>query len=935
MSGQPEAWRLEEELRAARGELKAVKDELASVKAERDRKAAELEAADGDLRNLFLSSQVAAVFLDQDLRIKRYTPGAASLLGVSESDEKLSTEYLGSRFSGYDLVGDIREVMRTLAGAERQMQLDGGRCWLVVRILPYWTKGNTVAGVVLTFADVTALKRAEERSQQSEELLRVVFNSVYDSILIHDLGGRVLDVNEPCLRLYGMSREQALRTTIGDLSGEGMSMARASAIWAKVMAGSPQFFEWRARRICDGKEFDAEVFLKQVRLGGQEMIVANVRDVTARKQAEETQRQSERLLRLLMDLVPLGVWAKDASGRFIFANRTIAEYSARSPEQMTGRLDIEMARDRSQAEAFRKDDLEVLKSGRPKFIAEERLLDATGRARVLQTTKVPFIVPQTGLPAVLGVAMDITERKLAEEALRESEARFHALFDWSPTGMMLIDPEGAGVLDCNEVAAESLGYTRDELRRMYVPDFESQLGAAGLEAMRASVLGGQPTRFDTVLRRKGGELRDFAVSVAKVMVSGRALLYAALIDITERKRAESERLEMEKRLLHAQKLESLGIMAGGIAHDFNNLLMAMLANLHLALQDFGVGASSRRGVEEAVKAARRAADLTRQMLAYSGKGKFIYARVDVGALVRENAGLFEAVVPKAISMRVEIAEDLPVVEADVGQVQQVIMNLITNASEAIGENEGRIELRVRVRECDEEYLSRTRLEEKAQPGRYVCLEVSDTGCGMDEWTQERLFEPFFTTKFKGRGLGMAAALGIVKAHHGALIVNSVVGEGTRIEVLFPACEEGEEAGTGTAVEAGEASERGKEVVFGGKVLVVDDEAAVRDVCQIMLESLGFAVLTAADGQEAIRVFREQSEEIVCVILDMSMPWLDGRRTLEELKRIRPEARVLLSSGHGEQEAKELLEAKKVGFIQKPYMSEDLRRALGQLLGSVV
>ncbi len=296
VSGQPEAWRLEEELRAARGELKAVKDELASVKAERDRKAAELEAANGDLRNLFLSSQVAAVFLDQDLRIKRYTPGAASLLGVSESDEKLSTEYLGSRFSGYDLVGDIREVMRTLAGAERQMQLDGGRCWLIVRILPYWTKENAVAGVVLTFADVTALKRAEERSQQSEELLRVVFNSVYDSILIHDLGGRVLDVNEPCLRLYGMSREQALRTTIGDLSGEGMSMARASAFWAKVMAGSPQFFEWRARRICDGKEFDAEVFLKQVRLGGQEMIMANVRDVTARKQAEETQRQSERLL---------------------------------------------------------------------------------------------------------------------------------------------------------------------------------------------------------------------------------------------------------------------------------------------------------------------------------------------------------------------------------------------------------------------------------------------------------------------------------------------------------------------------------------------------------------------------------------------------------------------------------------------------------------
>ena len=259
-------------------------------------------------------------------------------------------------------------------------------------------------------------------------------------------------------------------------------------------------------------------------------------------------------------------------------------------------------------------------------------------------------------------------------------------------------------------------------------------------------------------------------------------------DITERTRAEAERLEMERRLLHAQKLESLGILAGGIAHDFNNLLMAVIGNLDLALLDLSPISAARPYIDRALQATRRGADLTRQMLAYSGKGRFVITRMDLSELVRENTNFFRTAISRTVSMNLCLTGECSAIEADAGQVQQVIMNLITNASEAIGEKAGVITLTTGVEAFDAAYLSTSRLSEKPPAGRFAYVEVSDTGCGMADETKQRLFDPFFTTKFTGRGLGMSAVLGIVQGHKGAVMVQSAVGHGSTIRVLFPAAE---------------------------------------------------------------------------------------------------------------------------------------------------
>ena len=402
-------------------------------------------------------------------------------------------------------------------------------------------------------------------------------------------------------------------------------------------------------------------------------------------------------------------------------------------------------------------------------------------------------------------------------------------------------------------------------------------------------------------------------------------------DITERARAEAERLEMERRLLHAQKLESLGILAGGVAHDFNNLLMAIIGNLDLALLDLLPISAARSYIARALQATRRAADLTRQMLAFSGKGRFVITRMDLSELVRENTKLFRAAISRTVSMNLCLTRESTAIEADAGQVQQVIMNLITNASEAIGERAGVITLTTGVEAFDAAYLSTSRLNEKPPAGRFAYVEASDTGCGMDAETHQRLFEPFFTTKFTGRGLGMATVLGIVQGHKGAVMVQSAVGHGSTIRVLFPAVET-----VGAAIDS-------RPVEFPGQggtraprrtVLVVDDEEAVREVCAALVQTLGFQPITAADGEEGLRLFERHADEIDCVLLDLTMPRMHGISAFREMKRLRPDIPVILCSGYNEQEAtKQFTNEGLAGFLQKPYTLEDLKNKIEPVLKS--
>jgi two-component system cell cycle sensor histidine kinase/response regulator CckA len=398
-------------------------------------------------------------------------------------------------------------------------------------------------------------------------------------------------------------------------------------------------------------------------------------------------------------------------------------------------------------------------------------------------------------------------------------------------------------------------------------------------------------------------------------------------DITEIKKAETERLNLERQLLHAQKLESLGVLSGGIAHDFNNLLLAIFGNLDLALMKLPHDATVRKYINHAVNAAKHAAKLTSMMLAYSGKGSFIIKELNLTKLVEENANLLSAAIPKSVKLDLQLDHSLPPVMADAGQIQQVVMNLITNASEAIGDDNGMITLSTGVQKFDQPTLNCSRLEEYLAAGRYVWMEVSDNGCGMDQETLQKLFDPFFTTKFTGRGLGMSAVLGIIRAHKGAFLVKSKPGAGTTMLVVLPISTHAQAKETAIAYDTSTES-----CQHPGVILVVDDEEIVREVSANMIEALGFETLVASDGEGAITIFREQRDRIVLVLLDQSMPGMDGVTVFQKLREIKPDIKVLLASGYSKEEVSERFRGMGLsGFIQKPYnlnsLSSEVQRVL--------
>ncbi|TVQ97708.1 MAG: response regulator [Desulfovibrionales bacterium] len=406
-------------------------------------------------------------------------------------------------------------------------------------------------------------------------------------------------------------------------------------------------------------------------------------------------------------------------------------------------------------------------------------------------------------------------------------------------------------------------------------------------------------------------------------------------DVTERRQMEEERLEMERRLLHAQKLESLGVLAGGIAHDFNNLLSAMMGNMELALSSVELEGAARQRVEHGLLAARRAADLTRQMLAYSGKGKFDVQFMTLNDLVQDNIHIFQTALGKNIHFVLDLAPKLPLIRADAGQIQQVIMNLITNASEAIGDRSGTMTLSTRHAFCDAACVERSRIMEKPQPGWFVWLEVQDTGTGMSEDVQSRLFDPFFSTKFTGRGLGLSAVLGIVRGHNGTIFLESSPDSGTTFQVLFPVA-----AGPAVKNRLTEPSPIDlKETKTGntpfhkpGVILVVDDEEMVRNLSAEALHHLGYKVITASDGLEAVQEVRENAGRIDCVILDLMMPRMDGVTAFMELRKIAPKLPVVLCSGYSSWEVEQRFAGDRPeAFLQKPFTIDALRGLLHDLL----
>jgi signal transduction histidine kinase/CheY-like chemotaxis protein len=409
----------------------------------------------------------------------------------------------------------------------------------------------------------------------------------------------------------------------------------------------------------------------------------------------------------------------------------------------------------------------------------------------------------------------------------------------------------------------------------------------------------------------------------------RALKYRS----EENARLQAERLDFERQMFQAQKLESLGIMAGGIAHDFNNLLQSILGNMELASMKLDAGSVPQKYINQATNSATRAALLAGMMLTYVGKGIINKKALNLNQLIRENADMLRTAASSAVSMELLLAEELPAILADEAYIQQVVMNLITNAAESIVEQPGIIKITTGTRQYDTEELSANLLDEKPKPGHFVFMEVSDNGCGMSTDTMNRLFDPFFTTKFTGRGLGMSAVMGIMRTHNGALFVTSTPGVGTTFRALFPEptdplTVEVQKPAPAPPLETTAETENS----FSGLALVVDDEKPVLKVCTKMMSLCGFTVITASDGNEAVAIFRKRADEIVIVLMDMTMPNMDGISAMNELFAIKPDCRIILASGFNEEELSSRLSSQTpTGFISKPYNMKKLREEVQRVM----
>jgi len=482
------------------------------------------------------------------------------------------------------------------------------------------------------------------------------------------------------------------------------------------------------------------------------------------------------------------------------------------------------------------------------------------------------------------------------------------------------DIDTGAILDVNEDCVATAGYTREQFLSGGVEGFSppgEEFSPERAMGYMIAAAQGEPQLFEWGFVHADGGFHPTEVHLKRATIGGTPVLLGIIRDISRRKAAESERNRLVERIQQAQKLESLGVLAGGIAHDFNNLLMGVLGNAGLALTKLSPESPGRAHIQKVEVAARRAAELTNQMLAYSGRGRFVVEPLDLSRMVDEMAHLLDAVISKKAILKYDFHRDIPRVECDAAQVRQVVMNLITNASDAIGDRSGVITLTTGVLKADRAYLSDTYMDWDLDEGYYVFLEVSDTGCGMDEEIRKRIFDPFFTTRFTGRGLGLAAVLGIVRGHGGAIKVYSEPGRGTTMKVLLPAASKPEEVKLVEPIRDGDWTGE-------GLVLLVDDEEIVRETAKMVLESVGFDVLLAEDGRECVELFRRRADQVKVVLLDMTMPHMGGEEAFTELRRIRGDVRVVLSSGYNEQEATSSFNGKGLaGFIQKPYGPEKL------------
>ncbi len=783
-------------------------------------------------------------------------------------------------------------------------------------------QGNSI-GFRGVFRDITDRKRAEESLQEIESLRKRVFESSGIPMIVMNLETfKYIDCNPAAVEIYRFpSREETLGKTPFDVSApvqyDGTPSADKARFYIeKCREEGLTSFEWRHQR-PDGELWDAMVHLMSFRSGERNFMQFTLQDITARKRAEESLRESEEKYRGILENMDDAYYEVDLDGYYIFFNEAMISKTGYSRKELSGMNFRQLLCPESHQSVI-KIFSEVYRTGQTARLLEYDVIRKDGRILNAESWVGPMFDKKNRIIGFRGMARDITERKRIEELSRQSEEKFTKVFMATPDCIAISRLVGGQVIEVNLGFEEITGWTRSEVIGRTSFDLNFWADPSERDYMTCELKSGREIRnCEFQFRRKDKMLRYGIYSARSINIAGEQCLIYILQDVTEKRRLAEERLKLEDRLKRAENIEAIGTLAGGIAHDFNNILSAMMGYTEM-IKFSTTDRKIAPYLEQILKACTRCRDLVTQILTFSRQHKQEKKPLSVIPVVKEAMKLLRSSIPSTIEIRQHFNAQQDTVLADPTKIHQVLMNLCTNAAHAMRDRQGILDVIVSPRVFS---ASDRAQNPNVQEGAYLQLTVRDTGEGIDPAVRDRIFDPFFTTKKfgEGTGLGLSVVYGIVKDCEGIITVESEKGKGTDFSIFLPLI----------AVDRSLSHADTSKIPEGkGHILYVDDEETIGSVSHDLLTSLGYTVTVCVSSRKALEMFRQSPKQFDLVITDMTMPQMTGASMAGEMLKLRPELPIILTTGFSEMIDEE--KSKRIGireFLLKPVPLENLARAV--------